>query len=563
MSVDQLARQLATKLWVPTDMNARGSNILDGEDPAKWMETREQFIDAFKELRAEGGGVFRLEPGKEYDVGYTMGTTDLGGEVPISGWCHLAFPAVDNMVFDGNGATVGAHASPGSGLLVVGEVLRTDVVTGPMAVGAKTFVLATPGAAADYEVDDTVLWRLGDEPLDQPETHNSGFARVASRDLGLNTVTVDRPLARAWDGTGSYNKHLLKLATSRGQRLEALTFKGDKDNPNTLTAGLSLVYLIDPYIPYLNIRECRVGCGVQYVEGAHFGFVRIEDSINTGVADSGQGIRFAESSAYIEHLETRNIPRMAIGVETGARVVVGYHHDVCINPVTNRPLTVANLGGTLHIESARYEGAGGFLTYADSNGGQTTFGNVRIEVDSPGVNYMPLTVPVPGRNVRRLSMRIADVEELYDEGQAQWWVQCYELIDGLVVYNGGPSGLCSAVHVYLGGGASAADFLNLEVGRQWTGGTSILPYLPPADQYEKDMFEWTYQTAGGFSGLNWVNRHNSVSLYINCKAAGVGAAGNGKFIMVRYRVCTDLAVNDANTGFKSLEEMKRNYGLKP
>ena len=85
------------------------------------------------------------------------------------------------------------------------------------------------------------------------------------------------------------------------------------------------------------VRDARIGTSVQMCEGAAFGRVVIENAPYTGI-NTGQGMRFAETSAHVESLHTRGVEHNAVIAETSCEQQNDFLDRALVVP------TVDNLG---------------------------------------------------------------------------------------------------------------------------------------------------------------------------------------------------------------------------
>jgi hypothetical protein len=518
-------------------------------------DSRAKLIASLVNLRALGGGRLRLTPAKTYNLSAAP-QTNLGGaaDIPANAG-HLLIPPADDVHFDGNGGYVRSTAPAQALIRVEAEILRTSVVTGPMAAGARTFALSAAGEHAHYAAGDTVQWRIGDVPGDTPETPNTGFARVASVNAGANTVTLDRGLDRAWDGTGVDNKHLIKLQTARGQVLDNLRCKGLSLNGTPEIALLTLTRQIGTCIPFMHVKGgARSGGGYDYNENLEFGRVILEDIADVGGdPNTGLGLRFAGSTARIASMSARNLYRHALSVEAGSRVAVDYLEDFNYGDNPDRIVAVAGYASRLHIERSLYRGAGAKL-YSDTATSRITYGTVRGEWSSD-----PLVLPVPGRNADEVSFSLNGVEELYRADQVYDREFFIDFVDGLDQEYNLPWGICAGCVVTLHGNATAADFVNFDVGHQFAK-NNIKPVLTAiGGVYEQDVWSAAYAGFGSLAGSNWTQRRNSgVAFYIKLPASGM--TGSGKAVSVRMLVVPDL-IRSGVTSYLDTADVRKWNGV--
>ena len=481
--------------------------------------------------RVAGGGNFKLMPGKTYNVS-SSGATNMGGTVDIlAGIGHLLLPPVDNVHFDGNGGYLRSVAASQAVLGVIAEFERTDEVTGAMAVGAATWTFLTAGVAANYAVGNDVFWRLEDNPTDTPEPLNWGHAKVLSVNTGTNTVTLDRVLHRAWDGTDTNNKHIQKLGTSHGQIIDNLRVSGVSVNGSTETIGARIQSLVTPRIPNMSVNGAKIGVYVQFCEGARFGRVVLEKAPYTGL-NTGQGIRFAESSAHIESLHTRGVESNALLAESACDVTVGYHEDICLNPTASRLITFVGTNSRVHIERALYKGKGDCIAFdASLAGAQISYGHVRYEKDMHEKKY-----PLPGRDCQELSLEIAGVKELYRAASKINLTPLLEAGNGYQLEYFRP-GVVSRLVVYFGGGLVAADISSLNI--MYNSGTnSIMSITPPAAPTQ-DPVDLTAALGFGTTAMNstaFAQRATNFNVQVTWAS---DLRGTGKFLLFDIDIIPD------------------------
>jgi hypothetical protein len=492
-------------------------------------------LDALVEGRDAGSTVFL--PAGTYNISPNPSRT-MGGTFvhPATTGALLLPPGVS---FDGQAATI--KASLHKGFVGHGEYNRTDAVTDvSLNSGAKTFTI---GSAADnWAVGDIYLARLGDLSFDLPETRNWVFGRVVSKTA--TTITGDRGMSFSWNGTGTYNTHVRQMVISEGRRISNIRVEGVGHHTN------GLFFERSPYLDHVFVKDAEVGFTFQYVEGFHVNRMTLVDRQSTA-ANDGQGLRIAEGSGYLGHLETRNRWNEAVIAEGGSDLIIGYHHDIDTRDAQGRVLVVASGGSRIHIERGVYKGCGGYHSHelgaADApSKNWISWGCARFELDGreggATVNYEPLTLPVPGVNVRELSLSINGTEELYLASKVYEWEQTVWLDDNRTVTLRGPSGCVVSCQVLLGGGAVRSDLSALNIGRD-TSVTDALSYVPTtASTYWNDassVYGLSNTAWGGiFGDRSWGKRTEQVKVDV-ITPAGSALRGAGKFVRVRMLICRD------------------------
>jgi hypothetical protein len=530
MSADLVARGLAARLASPTELRAEQAGATPGDGASAGRLTR-----ALQTLGGQGGGTVRLSPGQRYDVALQDTAIEGVGYTipPYSG--YLVVPP-EPTHFDGNGGRLRvAGGGPGScAVSATGVVLHSDAAVGPLAAGTKVIPLAEAGATAHWAVGDLALWRLGDHPLDPPETANWGYARVRAVDPAANSVTLDRPLTRPWDGTGTQNRHLQKVRAASDQLVDRIAIVPPPNNGGSWN-GLLSRFAIRPRFPETVIDGAQIGAGVQYVEQASFGRLVIENASGPG-SDSRQGIRFAEATARIEQLITRNVASGAVVLEGASEVLIDYHEDISIDPTPFRPIVGAGFHSRLHIDRARYVGSGqNILIYNKDPTSIVTFGNVRLEFDTA-----PLQMPTPARDCRELSVRFDGKEELYLSSRAQWFTARHELGAASFATRNFPPGLIAGAQIYLGGGATAADFTALYLGHSGTTLGDLVPKLPTTPSPAAVDLTPLCDIGAAVSG-NWLIRDTPVTLVI---IPSDDFTGSGKFLVLNVLIVPNILATD-------------------
>ena len=514
------------------------------------VDSKATLHTALKAMRTLGGGRLKLLPGKTYNTSLS-GATDMGGLVttyPNLG--NLLIPPVDNLHFDGNGGYLRSTAPSGALLVAMADYEREDIVTGAMAVGATTWTFLTAGVATNYAVGNNVLWRLEDNPIDTPEPLNWGHAKVLSVNTGANTVTLDRPLHRAWDGTDTNNKKLYRLATSHGQVIDNVRVAGLAVNGSTEVIGMLLHSLVAPRIPNTFVRDARIGVSVQMVEGADFGQVVLEHAPYT-TSNTGQGIRCAESSVHIDSLYTRGVESEAVIAETASHVTIDYHEDVAINPKASRIIVQVGTNCEVHIRRALYKGKGGCMAFNSIDGGRISWGHAHYEKDSHESSY-----PLPGRDCQELSLNIAGVKELY---RAADKVNLTPLIEG---GNTGAAleyfrpGLVSRLVVFFGGGLVAADITSLNL--SYLDGTQqLITITPPAvsTQNAVDLTASLPRPGTAIAPNAFANRASYLNVSVNWAS---DLRGTGKFLLFDIDIIPDAL--DTSYLFGDVTSLRKAHG---
>lgn len=496
-----------------------------GVIPASETNAGQFMTDICKYLRAVyGGGVLRLSPATTYSVTALAEQTVGGTYTHPTGGCVFIPPTIDVQC---NGATIKAVAAGTDLFKVRGEVLFTGIVTGAMAAGASVYQLATVGDAVNYAVGDYVLFRLGDIFYDLPETENWGFTRVTGVNTGTGQITVARPLSRAWDGTGTNNKHLYKMLPYRSQFRGQLNFEPVSESVG-VQAGLVILNGLSPRVDKVLGKGCYAGAFIaQYVEDFHVGTVEARDNPYLA-ANQGQGARLAEATGRIDTLITYNMGKDGVSAEAGSVLTVGYHNDINCAAATRNCIS-GNGSSRVTIENGLYEGKGNHQAFNAINGATVDFGSLRCVTD---VDVYVL--PMPGFNVRRLSLRVANVEELYNAARGRWWEGIVFLGDNMNLTIPGYSGCVAQAFCTFGGGLLAADVSSFYFGR--TGGATDLKALATNTQLEKSVMS-PYGGGGGFGGISgnqgWTLRAQQSALSIQTPV-GPALAGSGKY--ARWRM---------------------------
>lgn len=424
-----------------------------------------------------------------------------------------------------------------------------------MLAGVKVFQLATVADALDFVVGEQVLIHLKDNPADLPEPMIWGWAKVTAVDTGAGTVTLDRALPEAWDGTGTNNTHLRRGAPASGLIAENMTFSAP-----SLTTNDNLVYGMRCYggvnVQVDNLRGINAGAGTivcQYVEGLNIGYIEAHSNPRIDHGSYGRGISLGLVRGRVDHLEVSNCGRYAAFIEHASEVSIGYLHDIVMNDstVTRHKGVIATYGSRVHVDRALFEGKGEFYTHESVviGDGRVSFGTCRVVTSGN-----PFAVAVPAYDCERLELCINGVEELYLAAKARWVEQTIWLTDGMSESHDFAPGCVAACLILFGGGAVAADFLTFTVGKV-THATNVLAAVPASSTTTEQNFicAYNFQTFaagqtrplfGSVNGLIWTHRAE-VNRVNFTTAVGPGLAGSGKYIRVRMLITpNELAALD-------------------
>lgn len=559
-AADALATVGAAALYprfVKTDAAGRRFRIAGGRVspeqagvvPATETNAGAILADAFRYLLGvEGGGAVPLTPGATYVVAdlpaQQVGTTFTFGDGKV-----MLPPGVGLI---GNNATFKAAAAGGADLVKAMGDIRGTYVVAPvaMAAGDDTFQLATVADALAFAVGETVLWRLGDVPLDPPETYNWGFATVEAINTGTGVITLSNGLSRAWDGTGANNKYLYRVRPLTGDVLAgAAHFRPSVVGGHISGVGISITRGLNVRLGSIDAKGCAAGAvATQYVEGFHFDFIGARDSTQTG-ANQGQGCRFAESRGRVDEMVISNCWKEGVYAEAASDIHIGDLRDHNANASTSRRVVVANGESRVHVDKALLTGLGGHGTFDNVDGkSDITFGTMRCELASD-----PYVLPMPGKNVDTLSLRLNGVEELYCAADAYWTEWTVELFDGMGKMLIGPRGIVLRAEAYLGGpsagtGAVASNFDFFNVGKEdgaggFDGGTMAGTLsATPLDEWQDISAAFiTTDALGSVAGRQWSRRAQRLFAYIDT-VAGPGLDGSGKYIKLRFLVIPNRKV---------------------
>jgi hypothetical protein len=514
----------------------------------------QNITNAFAYHRANfGGGIMELAPGATYNM------TQLAAQTVGSSYVHTSWGGIlqpPSVMLRGNGATLKATSNAACGVDARGDTIFSGVVTGAMTVGANVFQLATVADAANYSVGDWVLWRLGDLSYDTPETVNWGFAKVTVVNTGTGQVTIDANLRRAWDGTGTNNKHLHKVVPLTGKTLDGC-LRFDPPSSSTGTqGGFSATVGVGITLDHVIGRGCYAGTfDAQYVQDFHIGTVEARENPYTS-ANQGQGSRFAEATGRIDKLHTIGCAKEGLLAEAACDISIGYHRDDNSFAATTRSVVLANGESRIHIENGYYTGLGGHYVLNTINGGRVTWGRLRCEFSTD-----PYTLPMPGEQVQMLELRINGVEERYDASRAYWYEQLVELTDNMNLQVNGPTGCVAQAYILFGGGAVQGDFSSLYVGRNGDA-TNIYSIIPTSASTTEVSLTTVYNFPGWGSVTGnkaWQYRAAQVVASIQTPA-GTALAGSGKYVRVRWLIVPNELAS-AKDSFTSADLQRTKQGI--
>jgi hypothetical protein len=529
-----------------------------------WTEaethTGKIITDAFRyQVECGGSGTVELTPGRRYAMSNHASPAINDPAVPHT-LRGRSFLRPGNHL-RGNGATLeGAHAFGYALVSAYSEMRSIHEVTGPMAAGQRVFQLAAVSEAAQFEVGDDVLWRLGEATtgVDAIEPLTWGWAKVAAIDTVTGRVTLDRGLPRAWDGASpnNYGKSLRRMIPLSGLVYDNVTFASPSSS-EPITYGGRIYAARDVRVTFARGRGCGAGTLVlQYVQNFHIGYCEgAENGYKPlpGLTSGGRGISIAESTGRIEHLAVSDCYMTGAYIEFNSDVTIGFFHDIVSNSDDGTGGTArhkgiyANWGSRVHVERALFEGGSNFYTHesAAATGGRVTFGDVRVVCSGA-----PFVLPAPGYDCDRLSLSINGAEELYIGSRARWVEQTIFLTDGMTFAAGRMDfgyGLVVACHAVFGGGAVAADFSNFYVGRVSHAldlKTTLVPAAPTTTEVNLiTAYAYGVYVAGAVkpqfgagSGLaNWGDRAEPALVRI-VTPAGSSLAGSGKYVRVRMLI---------------------------
>lgn len=553
MAVDILARGLAAKSLPATDRMPEHNAI----NPA--LSTCGRLItDMLVAMRqSNGGGRLRLMPGATYKPQANTAARTLGGSFLHATNLGAIMVPPGRFVIDGEGALL-KMATNGTTLIYANaEYDRSDIVTGPMAAGSNVFNIGA-AAAANYAVGDKVLWRLGDIAFDPPETYNWKFARVTATDVGSGTVTLDRHLSTAWDGTGTNNRHLHKIQNCEGSVLgefavESLTL------PDThLGGGATLKVQNNIRIGAIRSRGTQA-LALQYCENVEIGTVAAQDYPSTGL-NQGTVLRVAESRGVrIALLTSENMGRHALVAEAASEVTIGTlrNHNT-IESATGPGMAVlaANGKSLVHVEKLLMTGLGGNSAFGAQDNSRISFGEVITNTATP-----IWVLPTPGINCQRLSMTIDGIEERYEADKFLVWERIIWLTDGmtgapgngeaLIPVNGGIVTECVVSFCGTTGARPVQDdFTNLNIGR--TGNSTNMKTSIPAVADGLPMSLLTAFNGGAFgsyAGTNqWAMRAQRPRVAIVTPASGRNLNGSGKYVHIRMKVHPNVLAAQLDIG---------------
>lgn len=548
MAVDILARGLAAKSLPASDRTPEHNAV----NPA--LTTCGRLItDMLVTMRQSyGGGRLRLTPGAIYKPQANTAPRTLGGTFLHAANVGAILVPPGRFVIEGQGALLKMAVNGTTLIHPKAEYDRKDAVVGPMAAGANTFNIGAT-AAANYAVGDKVIWRLGDVPFNPPETYNWKFARVTAVDAVAGTVTLDRHLIEAWDGTGNYNCHLCKIQNSEGSVFGDFAFEPNTIPDTHLGGGVTLQTQDNIRIRSLRCRGTQA-LAMQYCENVEVGAVAAQDYLLSGL-NQGVVVRMAESRAIrIALLTAENMGRHALVAEAGSEVTVGTlrnHNTVEAATGPGMAVITANGKSTVHVEKLLLTGLGGNQAFSAQNGSRVTFGEVITNTATP-----IWLLPTPGINCQRLSMTIDGVEERYEADKFVMWERIIWLNDGMsltldVPVNGG---IVTECMVTFGGTTSArpvqADFTNLNFGR--TGGSANQVSLIPAVADGLPVSMLTAYNGGAFGSYagvyQWAQRAQRPRVAIVTPASGRSLNGSGKYVHVRMKVHPNVLAAQLDMG---------------
>ena len=263
--------------------------------------------------------------------------------------------AHSNLTYRGNGATLLYGTGPFSHIINgYGSIGPAATLTADVSAGDTVFSVNT---VSGLNVGDDVLYRMGENPLDTPESSNWGFATITA--LGSNSITLDTPIAITLtisSVTNPLNKSIQKVVF-----LENMEFNGFNVLPTPgalyMDSFISVTYARNIRVKNITITDpgaCVVGA--QYARNVVVDNIYCDRSKSFGNQNAGQVFRFAEAdNCFVSNVFAKNLD-----------VGFGGAEDFCSVKFTN-----------IYINNASSAGIG-YILFSSSTGSNVFVDNLRL-----------------------------------------------------------------------------------------------------------------------------------------------------------------------------------------
>lgn len=255
-----------------------------GADPNGVVNSTDAINRAISDCHAMGGGVVRVPPGT-YSVTRRAGAVSngQGGVYLLPRVSLTGYGATLRM--DGN-ASIIQTSGPTTQSAPVSTLIR------PIHAGERTL---TVDSSSGFAVGDEVFCRLGENPVDRPETSYWLYARVAGLD-GPQRLTLDRPVEVTFDPTTvtrAQNRTVTKLVNAvtdvaiTGFRL----IQGPSGNVENC---IRLDHARRLTVRDITARDPGAGLNSYYSEDIAIDGYQVEQSIKqNGQRSKGRGLTFS------------------------------------------------------------------------------------------------------------------------------------------------------------------------------------------------------------------------------------------------------------------------------